>query len=487
MQTLKTAAIVVLLMTVMYGAYVSLTTPPEPLPADVEDMLMASEEESLSIDVGLPASLGEMQFGDTPSFPESSTTPQSPTFPSSGAPDSAPSFGPPSQLPSGVTPGPGMELGNSPPSFDVPGFGPAATAGTTSSGANLAPSEFGNAPVTASLSDGASANFSASPASFGNPNSGNPTLSGAPNGENPGAGSRQYPATSNTFDLPNPNDVVASLNAQQPSAGFGTDSSLALASGTSASPGANVSPTAGMAPAEPGIRISSGLANAIQAADRQYAEDRRKDALATLSMFYNSPSMTGEERSALLARLDPLAREVIYSNRHLLEQPHRVGQKETLMDIAARYEVPWQLLANINQISDPVTILPGTELKVVKGPFRAEVNLTLKELTLFLGDLYAGRFPVGIGRDPLPKTGTFTVQDKLVDRTYYDPSGVPVPPGSPNNPYGKVFLDLGGQLSIHGSPSTTSPSESGCISLAGDYAEDLYGILSQGSSVTIRR
>ena len=55
--------------------------------------------------------------------------------------------------------------------------------------------------------------------------------------------------------------------------------------------------------------------------------------------------MTGEQRSELLSRLDPLAREVIYSKRHLLEQPHRVGQNETLMDIALIYQVPWQLLA----------------------------------------------------------------------------------------------------------------------------------------------
>jgi lipoprotein-anchoring transpeptidase ErfK/SrfK len=197
--------------------------------------------------------------------------------------------------------------------------------------------------------------------------------------------------------------------------------------------------------------------------------------------------LSGEQRSELLSRLDPLAREVIYSTRHLLEQPHRVGQNETLMEIAARYEVPWQLIANINQIEDPVTVLPGTELKVVRGPFRAEVNMSLKELTLFLGDMYAGRFPIGVGNDPAPKPGTFTIQDKQTSRTYYDAAGSPVPPGSPDNPYGEVWLDLGGQMCIHGSPSTTSPTNKGCISLAADYADDLYGILSQGSSVTIRR
>ena len=92
-----------------------------------------------------------------------------------------------------------------------------------------------------------------------------------------------------------------------------------------------------------------------------------------------------------------------------------------------------------------------------------------------------------MGSDPPPKPGTFTVQDKQESRTYYDASGSPVPPGSPENPYGSVWMDLGGQLCIHGSPSTTAANENGCISLAADYADDLYGILSQGYSVTIRR
>ena len=35
--------------------------------------------------------------------------------------------------------------------------------------------------------------------------------------------------------------------------------------------------------------------------------------------------------------------------------------------VADKYQVPWQLLANINQVKDPMALLPGTELKVVGG------------------------------------------------------------------------------------------------------------------------
>ena len=68
MQTLKTAAIIVLLMTVMYTAYMSLTTPPDSLPPEVERIVM--DEGGLDIESGLPESLGEMEING--GMPESS-------------------------------------------------------------------------------------------------------------------------------------------------------------------------------------------------------------------------------------------------------------------------------------------------------------------------------------------------------------------------------------------------------------------------------
>lgn len=410
MQTMKTAAIVVLLMTIIYSAYVSLTTPPEPLPPEVENMLVMSEDGEFSIDAGLPESLGELAMNVDPGDASASGSP-----------------GVTVQIPSEI----------------------AASAGPLT----------GELPVMGSLSDNSeSLTGGVATANLSAPNV---------------AAAEGYPNTGQSFEMPIPkgldvkfqtaSSVKPSMPGQWPSEAA-TDSS----------------PTS---TGDPNV----GVANAIRTADRQFAEDKLKEALATLSLFYHTPSLSGEQRSDLLSRLDPLAREVIYSKRHLLEQPYRVGQNETLMQVAARFEVPWQLLANINQVDDPVTVLPGTELKVVRGPFRADIDLVAKELTLFLDDLYAGRFPIEVGPDPSPKPGTFTVQDKQNARTYYDAAGSPVPPDSPDNPYGNVWIDLGGQICIHGSPSTTNPTDKGCISLAADYAKDLYGILSQGSSVTIRR
>ncbi len=438
MQTIKTAAIFIFVGTVMWGAYTSLTTPPETLPEDVQELVF-DHEPSIAFD--------EQSFGAglSDSLPELDIN--------SGEP--AVNVGMPDQRfaadPAGVD-----------PAFAV--AGPIASNPSVTAAADLTPTiPQPDSAITARLSD-------------------------TPRDQIP----RSYASTSQSFSLPDPNDVVTNFTGADDQLKLpAVSSDLALASGITDA-AKDQTPPHGSDLSTDVVQASSGvpnlgLANAIRTADRQYADDQRKEALSTLSIFYNTPDLSGQERANLLARLDPLAREVIYSTQHLLEKPYRVGQKESLVDIAAQYEVPWQLLANINQVPDPMALLPGTELKVVTGPFRAEVNLSKSELTLFLGDLYAGRFPIAVGADPTPRPGTFTIQDKQKDHTYYNRSGAPVPAGNPGNPYGGTWMDLGGQVCIHGSPDKRKPTDQGCISLADDFAGDLYGILSQGSSVTIRR
>lgn len=416
MQTVKTAALVVLLISVMYQGYISLTTPPEPLPAEYQDDILVVDED-LEFDMGVPEGTTLANAG--------TATNQEPLEPATMT------FQPPAQQTLGA---PFADLNREPAEKSL----------------TLEP--VGTTP----------------PASL--PEVNNRVTSIAP------GPSENYPSTGTTFEVPNPQQVPF-----QPS---GSDLAPTLPTTPLNSPSLDPPSISQATAVTPTSNL--GLANALASADRQYSKDQLKEALATLSLFYNTPNMTAGERSELLSRLDPLAREVIYSKRHLLLQPHRVGRSETLTSIAQKYDVSWKLLANVNGIKDPSTLLPGTELKVVRGPFSAQIDLAGKELTLFLGDLYAGRFPIEVGNAPAPKPGNFMVQDKRTDRTFYAGT-TPIQATDPNNPYGNIWIDLGGQLCIHGSPQASVATNQGCISLAGDYADDLYGILTQGSSVIIRR
>lgn len=226
----------------------------------------------------------------------------------------------------------------------------------------------------------------------------------------------------------------------------------------------------------------------LQAAEQLVAGGKFRDALARLSPYYAKPELGPDDRAALVAWLDALAAKVIYSREHLLAYPHKVRSGESLFDIGGQYQVGWQLLQSINGLTamDPRVLVPGTELKIVPGPFRAELSLSAGELTLYAGELYAGRFPLAVGNEP-PSIGSFKVLDKREDRTYYGLDGRMIPANDPNNPYGGRWISLGGEVCIHGSPLAPTSQTLGCISLSPQDARDVYGILTVGSEVTIRR
>jgi len=226
--------------------------------------------------------------------------------------------------------------------------------------------------------------------------------------------------------------------------------------------------------------------NAWNSAVAQLQRQQWSEALLTLSFFFHDPDLTGEERQRLLDLLDPLAGKVIYSNDHTVEAAYEVRSGERLETIAQQYQVPVTLLQQINGIANPDALRPGTRLKVLRGPFRAEIDLKRSELVLFVGKYYAGRFPVSVGNDPAPQPSEYQVLAKEAGREYIGANGIRIPARSADNPYGDVYLDLGHRVGIHGSPDTIPASGLGCLSLSAADVADVRNILSVGSKVTIR-
>jgi lipoprotein-anchoring transpeptidase ErfK/SrfK len=224
-------------------------------------------------------------------------------------------------------------------------------------------------------------------------------------------------------------------------------------------------------------------------AQRQVDEGQFRAALATLTPYYGKTDLPAEHQAHLAAWLDALAAKVVYSRQHLLANPYRVrGSQERMIDVAKKFNVTAQLLQNVNAsaVNNPDVMLPGTELKVIPGPFRAEVSLARNEITVYLQDLYAGRFPFALGDEPV-SPGQYQVHQKQVYPTYVGNDGRTIAGNDPANPYGGFCLNLGSQVRIHGS-SLIAPQGSmrGCISLSPKDAEDLYGILDVGGIVVIK-
>ena len=247
---------------------------------------------------------------------------------------------------------------------------------------------------------------------------------------------------------------------------------------------------------EPGKAVMSAgdihvqFARAFDAAQVQADTGKLAEAHLDLSQWYDHPELSEGQTRQLVEMLDRLAGTVIYSHRHhLLEKPYQVKPGQSLQQIAEEHQVPWQLLAKINGLTDPAAIRPGDPLKVVRGPFDAVVDARNYRLTLFLQGRYAGRFSIGLGRDTPSGEGDFEVHG-VVDNPVYRGADVVVPAGDPGNPIGRIWIDLGNQWGIHGTNDPRSVGTNtgrGCILLKAPDIAHVQDILTVGSRVIVRR
>lgn len=238
-------------------------------------------------------------------------------------------------------------------------------------------------------------------------------------------------------------------------------------------------PPSGVAPAVARSgEVREAFAQFMEAAHKDLEQGRLAEVHQTLSLWYDNPELTPEENRQLTELLDQVAGAVVYSRQHLMEHPYTVQSGDTLQRIGRAYGVPWELLAKINGISDPENLEPGRELKVLRGPFDAVVDLEKHEITLKLRGLYAGRFQIGVGRNQEALEGTYFVEDKIVQ------------PDDPNSPLGRYWIKLNDRIGIHGTndPRNIGVDDGpGTISLGDRDIEDVHDILSIGSRVRILR
>lgn len=239
------------------------------------------------------------------------------------------------------------------------------------------------------------------------------------------------------------------------------------------------------------LAVPSKLNEAWPVVEKMVADQKFQLALETLTKFYRQGTPDAAQRRRMYEWLDALAGKVIYSTEHHIEsKPYIIRAGETLADIANRWQVSPQVIYNINRqtIGTDASIVAGTELKQIRGPFHGEVSLTNKTLTLYLDNLYAGRFPIRIGISGEPGPGDYRVVAKSVQgQTWRDADGNDFPPESSENGYGPYWLGLSGSLCIHAVPDSTLDGHPGCIGLREKDAKDVFGILTNAANLKIVR
>ena len=254
---------------------------------------------------------------------------------------------------------------------------------------------------------------------------------------------------------------------------------------------ATASPGSGVRNQPPALNAPTSIASVWTEVDRLVAADEYRKALGLLSKNYGKKGLTGPQQQKLQGWLDALAGKVIYSTEHhFVNRPYVVRNGDTLESISSQLKIPSEVIYNINraQFAGRNEVAPGMELKVVNGPFHAEVDLDAKMMTLFIKNLYAGRFPVAVGISGNPDQGNFDVKVKSPNGfTWRDATGKEYPAGSPGNGYGPYWIGLSGSLCIHAVAEGTPHGHRGCIGLSEDDAKDVFGILSRDSKLSIVR
>ena len=187
------------------------------------------------------------------------------------------------------------------------------------------------------------------------------------------------------------------------------------------------------------------------------------------------------------SELQKLAERVFFTPTVHYLPPHVVQPNDQLRLMCKQYQVSWQYLAFLNDLT-PEKMRAGQKLKVIQGPFGAIVDLKSRTLTVHSNGYYVCSFPIGVGKENSTPQGEFKVLNKVENPTYYGPDGV-ISADDPNNPLGEHWIDLGDSYGIHGTtdPSSIGKSASkGCIRMHNDDVEVVYSLLTIDSPVLIR-
>jgi LysM repeat protein len=380
--------------------------------------------------------------------------------------------------PSNAAPGTAGPWQAGAPGSATPGFGTADSAsGNTGSAATTPATPAGNGP--SGLPFGMSSNAAGSPVATAPPASQmSPSATTMPaesstNFNAAPAGNFSTPPTS-VMNAPAPSSPVSTTVAP--------NSMMPSAPPNSAMP-TSTSPNVDAASAGPtGFAAQNNPAAAAQTRHDYEASTRSAmtllnqgqlvEALRELSKWYGNAIVPPNEEQRFVDVLSQLAGTVIYSRDPWLGPPYQVRAGDSLESIAQQYQVPWQLLAKINGIQNSNGLVPGEKLKIVHGPFQAQLNVQQGWLALFVDGLYAGRFRVQTIGPLVKPDGAYPVAKFSTEQAG---AGSQAP-----------YISLGGDLHLR-VPDDALPPGVTAVRISRQDMSDVFDMLSERSQVTIVR
>ncbi len=212
--------------------------------------------------------------------------------------------------------------------------------------------------------------------------------------------------------------------------------------------------------------------------------------------------MSPKQREYVKAQLTELSNIWLFSRTVLPGDPlcesYRVGPGAIFEVIGKQHKVPYEILMDINRITNPRSLQAGQAIKVINGPFHAKVHRSTFTMDVYLQNTYVRSFTVGLGMPGRETpTGLWRLRPggKAYATEWRDPdTGRLHQPEDPDYPLGSRWMALEGLsgeakdregFGIHGTkePDQIGTAGSrGCIRMFNGEAIKVYNMLVDGLS-----
>jgi Uncharacterized protein conserved in bacteria len=212
--------------------------------------------------------------------------------------------------------------------------------------------------------------------------------------------------------------------------------------------------------------------------------------------------LSGQQRSFVKEQLSQLSDKWLFSKTiHTQDKlcgSYKVEPGDLLSTIGKQFNVPYDILMEINKIARPEALQAGETIKIINGPFHVRVYRTTFTMDLYLQNTFVRSFPVGLGKSGMDTPmGLWVVKSdgKMISPKWTDSdTGRVYKAEDPDYPLGSRWIALEGLegaakgrtgFAIHGTKDIATigtSSSRGCIRLYNGNVILLYNLLMPGVS-----
>jgi LysM repeat protein len=265
-------------------------------------------------------------------------------------------------------------------------------------------------------------------------------------------------------------------------------------------------------PAEPSVSASGNYSSVLTDANTRAKAGDLLGARDLLNNALNSGKLSTADSDAIKKQMSEFNQTLVFSPQKFPKDPlggvYTVKSGDRLAAIGTAHAVPFELIMQLNRMTDAKKLRYGQTLKIINGPFHAIVTKSKFTMDLFLGapggpdSTYITTFSVGLGTDNSTPTGKWSIKNKVTHPVYFPPEGHQGPvleANDPKNPLGNYWMGLEGtegqavgqqSYGIHGTIDPASigkQSSMGCIRLKNEDVEQVYKMLVVDKSVVVVR